>query len=59
MKDVILIEVESIQDLEPDSNFIMKDTLTGKVYLGNGTSIPDEIVTTANPILYANIFMFE
>lgn len=57
MKPVIIIEVESVTDLEPESNFIMKETLTGKSYLGNGTAIPDEVLTTANPTLYANQFL--
>ena len=57
MKNVIIIEVESIEGLEPDSNFILKDSVTGKIYVGNGTIIPDEILTTANPTLYANQFL--
>jgi len=58
MKNVIIIEVEDITGLVPESNFIVKDTLTGKMYAGNGTEIPDEILTTTNPTLYANQFLF-
>ena len=57
MKNLIIIEVEDIAGLEPDSNFIIKETLTGKIYAGNGTAIPDEVLTTANPTLYANQFL--
>ena len=57
MKNLIIIEVEDIAGLEPDSNFILKDSVTGKIYAGNGTIIPDEILTTANPTLYANQFL--
>lgn len=57
MKNVILIEVSDITDLEANSNFIIKDTVTGKVYLGNGTAIPDEVLTTNTPTLYANQFL--
>lgn len=56
MNDVKIIEVESLTDLEPDPNFLVKDTVNGKVYLGDGTSTPPEIVTSSTP-LYANLFM--
>ena len=57
MKQIYLIEVESAAGLEPENNFLVKDTVTGKIYAGNGTAIPDEVLTTANPTLYANQFL--
>lgn len=57
MKQIYLIEVEDITGLEPDTNFFVKETLTGKIYAGNGTATPDEVLTTANPTLYANQFL--
>lgn len=56
MNDVKIIEVESLTDLEPDPNFIVKDTVQTKWYIGDGTSTPPEIPTSISP-LYANLFM--
>jgi len=37
----------------------MKDTLTGKIYAGNGTAIPDEVLTTNTPVIYSRIYLYE
>ncbi len=56
MEEVKIIYVDSLTGLEPERNFIIEDTVEGKKYLGNGTSIPAEIVTSATPV-YQNMFM--
>lgn len=59
MKQLILIEVESAAGLEPENNFWVKDTVTGKIYAGNGTAIPDEVLTTNTPVIYSRIYLYE
>ncbi len=59
MKQLILIEVESSAGLEPENNFCVKDTVTGKIYAGNGTAIPDEVLTTNTPVIYSRIYLYE
>lgn len=56
MKQIIYAEVESLTDLEFESNFIVKDTVDNKWYVGNDTSTPVEIVTSSTPV-YQNLFM--
>jgi hypothetical protein len=56
MQEVKIIYVDSLTGLEPERNFIIEDTVEGKKYLGNGTSIPEQIVTSSTPV-YQNLFM--
>ena len=50
MKQLILIEVEDITGLEPESNFFVKDLTTGYLYKGNGTASPERLDTTDAPL---------
>lgn len=59
MRNIIIIETEDITGLVPESNFIIKDTITGKVYSGNDTEIPDEVLTTNTPVFYSRIYLNE
>jgi hypothetical protein len=56
MQEVKIIYVDSLTDLEPERNFIVLETTENKVYIGDGTSIPKEIVTSSTPV-YQNLFM--
>jgi len=55
MQEVQIIFVDSLTDLEPSQNFLVRDS-NGRVYLGNETGTPDEIPTNSTPV-YQNLFM--
>ena len=46
-------------DICHENNFWVKDTVTGKIYAGNGTAIPDEVLTTNTPVIYSRIYLYE
>jgi hypothetical protein len=56
MEEVKIIYVDSLTGLEPARNFLMYDTVEGKWYIGNDTSMPQELVTSGTPT-YQNLFM--
>jgi len=56
MQEVKIIYVDSLTGLEPERNFIIENTTDGRKYIGNGTSTPDEIVTSSSPV-YNSLFM--
>lgn len=60
MENVILIQVDSIADLEPNANFLMLNTTTGEMLRGNpdDSTKPIKMLDEKTPTLYANQFMF-
>jgi len=49
MRDVKIILTDDLTGLEPEDNYLVRDTDSGRVYLGDNTSSPTELTTAAAP----------